>query len=121
MIKVGQMADVAVLSADYFNVPEEEIKTIESVLTVVDGRVVFGSGDFERQAPTAIPVLPDWSPVAKVPGHWRPQGPLQQAVHQCAGSCGVHGHSHERARQSSVPVSDFQGFWGAFGCSCFAF
>ncbi|WP_375539276.1 hypothetical protein, partial [Pseudomonas aeruginosa] len=20
-----------------------------------------------------------------------------------------------------VPVSDFQGFWGAFGCSCFAF
>ncbi|WP_152224207.1 amidohydrolase [Pseudomonas sp. SCB32] len=121
MIKVGQMADVAVLSADFFNVPEEEIKGIESVLTVVDGRVVFGSGDFERQAPTALPVLPDWSPVAKVPGHWRPQGPLQQAVHQCAGSCGVHGHSHERARQSSVPVSDFQGFWGAFGCSCFAF
>ncbi len=72
-------------------------------------------------APPAIPVLPEWSPVAKVPGHWRPQGPLQQAVHQCAGSCGVHGHSHERARQSSVPVSDFQGFWGAFGCSCFAF
>ncbi|WP_432212841.1 hypothetical protein, partial [Pseudomonas aeruginosa] len=21
----------------------------------------------------------------------------------------------------NVPVSDFQGFWGAFGCSCFAF
>ncbi|WP_428998416.1 hypothetical protein, partial [Pseudomonas aeruginosa] len=20
---------------------------------------------------------------------------------------------------SNVPVSDFQGFWGAFGCSCF--
>ncbi|MCP8467088.1 amidohydrolase [Pseudomonas sp. ZM23] len=121
MIKVGQLADLAVLSADYFSVPEEEIKAIESVLTIVDGRVVFGSGDFERQAPAALPVLPDWSPVAKVPGHWRPQAPLQRAVHQCAGSCGVHGHSHERARQSSVPVSDFQGFWGAFGCSCFAF
>ncbi|WP_419144988.1 hypothetical protein, partial [Pseudomonas aeruginosa] len=26
-----------------------------------------------------------------------------------------------RARHSNVPVSDFQGFWGAFGCSCFAF
>lgn len=121
MIKVGQLADLAVLSADYFSVPEEEIKAIESVLTIVDGRVVFGSGDFERQAPAALPVLPDWSPVARVPGHWRPQAPLQRAVHQCAGSCGVHGHSHERARQSSVPVSDFQGFWGAFGCSCFAF
>lgn len=121
MIKVGQLADLAVLSADYFSVPEEEIKAIESVLTIVDGRVVFGSGDFERQAPAALPVLPDWSPVARVPGHWRPQAPLQRAAHQCAGSCGVHGHSHERARQSSVPVSDFQGFWGAFGCSCFAF
>lgn len=27
----------------------------------------------------------------------------------------------ERARLSSVPVSDFQGLRGAFGCSCFAF
>ncbi|WP_236323623.1 hypothetical protein, partial [Pseudomonas simiae] len=42
-------------------------------------------------------------------------------VHQCSGPCGVHSHSHEKARLSSVPVSDFQGFWGAFGCSCFAF
>jgi hypothetical protein len=25
------------------------------------------------------------------------------------------------ARKSNVPVSDFGGFWGAFGCSCFAF
>ena len=38
-----------------------------------------------------------------------------------SGPCGVHSHSHEKARLSSVPVSDFQGFWGAFGCSCFAF
>ncbi|MCS9356707.1 hypothetical protein, partial [Pseudomonas aeruginosa] len=33
----------------------------------------------------------------------------------------VHAHEHNRARHSNVPVSDFQGFWGAFGCSCFAF
>jgi NAD(P)-dependent dehydrogenase (short-subunit alcohol dehydrogenase family) len=29
----GQLADLAVLSADYFSVPEEDIKGIESVLT----------------------------------------------------------------------------------------
>jgi hypothetical protein len=34
--------------------------------------------------------------------------------------CGVHGHSHDVARKSS-PVSNFAGFWGALGCSCFAF
>ncbi|WP_160286699.1 amidohydrolase [Pseudomonas knackmussii] len=121
LIKVGQLADLAVLSADYFSVEEEAIKRIESVLTVVDGRVVYADGDFERYGPPTLPVLPDWSPVAKVAGHWRPQAPLAQAVHQCAGACTVHGHGHERARQSSVPISDFQGFWGAFGCSCFAF
>lgn len=31
----GQLADMVVLSEDYFSVPEEEIKGIESVLTVM--------------------------------------------------------------------------------------
>jgi hypothetical protein len=56
-----------------------------------------------------------------VPGHWKPLAPLTAQVHQCVGACAVHAHSHERARLSSAPVSDFQGFWGAFGCSCFSF
>ncbi|WP_434136651.1 amidohydrolase [Pseudomonas luteola] len=120
-IKAGQLADLAVLSADFFSVDEEAIKHIESLLTVVNGNVVYGAGEFDRLGPPAIPVVPDWSPVAKVPGHWKPSAPLQQQVHQCVGSCGVHGHSHERARQKSVPVSDYAGFWGAFGCSCFSF
>src|SRR5687768_8765117 len=34
-IEVGKLADLAVLSADYFQVPEEKIKRIESLLTVV--------------------------------------------------------------------------------------
>ena len=34
----GQLADLAVLSKDYFSVPEAEIQTIESVLTIVGGR-----------------------------------------------------------------------------------
>ncbi len=91
------------------------------MLTVVDGKVVYAAGDFSKLSPPMVPVLPDWSPVVKVPGHWRPTSPLVAQVHQCSGPCAVHSHSHERARLSNVPVSDFQGFWGAFGCSCFAF
>ncbi|NBF04883.1 amidohydrolase family protein [Pseudomonas sp. Fl5BN2] len=120
-IKVGQLADLVALSADYFSVEEEAIKWIESLLTVVDGKVVHAAGDFAKLAPPTLPVTPDWSPVAKVPGHWKPTSPLLNQVHQCSGPCAVHAHGHERARHSSVPVSDFQGFWGAFGCSCFAF
>ncbi|WP_336352949.1 amidohydrolase [Pseudomonas atacamensis] len=120
-IRVGQLADLAALSADFFSVEEEAIKWIESVMTVVGGKIVYAAGDFEDLGPRSIPVLPDWSPVVKVPGHWRPNSPLQAKVHQCSGPCAVHTHSHEKARMSNAPVSDFAGFWGAFGCSCFAF
>ncbi|MES2106210.1 MAG: amidohydrolase [Pseudomonadota bacterium] len=124
-IKAGQLADLAVLSADFFSVNEDSIKSIESVLTVVNGKIVYGAAEFAPLAPPAIPVLPDWSPVTQVPGHYRAATKNQQArsmlPHQCRGSCGVHGHAHDRARKSSVPVSDFSGFWGALGCSCFAF
>ncbi|WOD13226.1 amidohydrolase [Pseudomonas sp. NyZ704] len=121
MLKVGQLADLVALSADFFNVEEEQVKWIESVLTVVGGKVVYAAGEFGPLSPGELPVTPDWSPVALVPGHWKPNAPLQASVHQCSGPCAVHAHSHDRVRTSSVPVSDYQGFWGAFGCSCFAF
>ncbi len=120
-IKVGQLADLVALSADFFAIEDEQIKWLESVLTVVDGKVVYAAAEFDKLGPPALPVMPDWSPVALVPGHWRQNAPLAAQVHQCVGSCAVHAHSHERARLSNAPVSDFQGFWGAFGCSCFAF
>ncbi|GGY72723.1 amidohydrolase [Pseudoduganella plicata] len=123
-IQAGMLADLAVLSADFFRVDEEAIKRIESVLTVVGGRIVFGQAEFTKLGPPDLPVLPEWSPVAKVPGHYRavpPQAAKSALPHQCAGACGVHAHSHDVARKSTVPVSDFAGFWGAFGCSCFAF
>ncbi len=122
-IREGMLADLAVLSSDFFRVDEESIKEIESVLTVVGGKVVFGQAEFTSLGPPPIPVLPDWSPVNSVPGHYRAHAPAPAArlPHQCQGACGVHGHGHDRARCSNVPVSDFAGFWGAFGCSCFAF
>jgi len=116
-----------VLSKDYFSVAEEEIKGIESVLTVVDGKVVYAAGHFSPLAPPPIPVLPEWSPVVKVPGHYRSAPPTAANIgaivqmHQCCGSCGVHGHQHDIARKSAIPVADEQAFWGVLGCSCFAF
>src|SRR5205823_1594366 len=70
-IRSGQLADLAVLSADYFSVPEEEIKAIESVLTVVDGKIVFGTNEFADLSPPPIPVLPEWSPVKEYGGYYR--------------------------------------------------
>ena len=118
-IKVGQLADLAALSADS-SASRKRPSGIESVLTVVDGR---SSCRRVRQARSAGAArVPDWSPVAKVPGHWRQGAPLTAPGPPVrVGACAVHAHEHNRARHSNVPVSDFQGFWGAFGCSCFAF
>ena len=100
------------------------IKSIEALLTVVGGQVVHAAGPFGPLAPPPLPVLPEWSPVALVPGHWRPSSAAQLAMahgHVCTGACAVHGHAHERARSARIPAADLQGFWGALGCSCFAF
>jgi predicted amidohydrolase YtcJ len=43
-IEIGKLADLVVLSDDYFTVPDERLKTIRSVLTVVGGRIVHDAG-----------------------------------------------------------------------------
>jgi predicted amidohydrolase YtcJ len=65
----GQLADLAVLSADYFSVPEEEIKRLESVLTLVGGKPVYATAEFTHLSPPPLPVAPEWSPVAKFGGY----------------------------------------------------
>ena len=42
-IEAGKYADIVVLDSDYMTVPEEEIRNIESVLTIVGGRVSYES------------------------------------------------------------------------------
>jgi predicted amidohydrolase YtcJ len=69
-IAPGQYADFAVLSEDYFTVPEEQIKNIESLLTVGAGKVVYAAKPFDAFVPPALPpVSPTWSPVAHFGGY----------------------------------------------------
>jgi hypothetical protein len=115
----GHLADLAVLSADYFSVPEGEIKGIESVLTMVGGKFVYGAGDFAGLAPPPLPVLPDWSPV-KVHGGYRVQGrPAEVATaHACACPSEQHGLLHRLLARFGKPRA--RPLWGS-GCDCFAF
>lgn len=45
-LEVGKLGDLIVLNDDYFTVPEDEIKDLRSVLTVVDGEVVYADDEF---------------------------------------------------------------------------
>jgi len=45
-LAVGQFADLAVLSGDYLSVPIDQIGGLTSLLTMVDGRIVYANGPF---------------------------------------------------------------------------
>jgi predicted amidohydrolase YtcJ len=114
-IAVGQLADLAVLSANYFAVPEEEIKGIEALLTVMGGRIVHGAGEFGGLAPPLPPISPDWSPagVYGVAYGTTPVGRDGTAIISAlACSNPLHQHIHT--------VFGENGQWGV-GCTCFAY
>jgi hypothetical protein len=102
----GQLADLAVLSADYFAVGDEDIKHLESVLTIVGGKPVYAAEEFRELDPAIPPILPEWSPVAAYGGYARP----------VAAPAPVHAHqvgSVHRCRQHEMK--------SGFACLCRAF
>lgn len=66
----GNLADFALLDRDYFTVPEDQIRSISSVLTVMDGRVVFGAEEYKALRPPLPDILPAWSPVKHYGGYY---------------------------------------------------
>jgi len=47
-LEPGKLADLAVLTKDYMTVPEEQIGGIESLLTMVGGKIVYASGPYAQ-------------------------------------------------------------------------
>lgn len=45
-LEAGKLADLAVLTKDYMTVPVDQIGTIESVLTMVGGKIVYAAGGY---------------------------------------------------------------------------
>ena len=121
-IKAGQLADLALLSDDFFCVPESDIVHLRSVLTILGGKVVHGDGDYETLAPQLPAPMPDWSPVATVGGYHKTKEARARLMMSCGctSACAVHGHDHAAALGAQPPASDVRTFWGALGCGCWA-
>ena len=47
-LESGKLADLAVLTKDYMTVPPEQIGSIESLLTMVGGKIVYAAGPYAR-------------------------------------------------------------------------
>jgi len=107
----GQMADFAVLTNDYFKIPSEEIKYLESQLTVVGGEIVHASHDFQSLAPPPLPAALDWAPTAHYGGYHQVEAATAGTlIHRCEG------HSHDTPHRHKLG----EAIWG-LGCDCFAF
>jgi hypothetical protein len=110
-IEEGKLADLAVLSEDYFSVTEEQIKRIESVLTIVDGKVVYGAGTFSNLAPPPLPVSPDWSPSKTYGGYH----------HSASSASSPLSHSYAHKGHGHPFVVSPSGELWRLGCDCFVF
>jgi predicted amidohydrolase YtcJ len=121
-IKVGQLADLAVLSDDYFNVSQDRIADITSVLTLLGGKPVHASSDFSNLAPPLPPAMPDWSPVNYYGGY---QSPIEAAAAAAAAAAAVAGPGARRVAANRChgehPHAQQSALWGDFGCACWAF
>jgi predicted amidohydrolase YtcJ len=71
VIAPGHLADFALLDRDYFAVAESQIKSVASVLTIMDGRVVYGAQDYQSLSPALPEILPTWSPIKYFGGYPR--------------------------------------------------
>jgi predicted amidohydrolase YtcJ len=115
-LAAGQLADLAVLSSDYFSIPEEEIKNLESVLTIVGGKIVYAAGEYSKMAPPELPVSPDWSPVKQYGGY--ASSPIA-GVAACE-AMSPHDAKRSGGNKAHRSVLGELGLW-SLGCDCFAY
>jgi predicted amidohydrolase YtcJ len=113
-LSVGMYADMAVLSQDYFSVPDNSIKEITSILTILGGKVVFAADEFTPLDENSnLPISPDWSPIRSYGGYY------QSIKHDC---CSCHG-AKKTSLDSLLGITHQEislNPW-SFGCDCFSY
>lgn len=134
VISPGQYADFAVLSKDFMGIPDDDIKNLTSVMTIVAGRIVYAADEFGAYDAPLPPVSPDWSPVGRFGGYQHASlAETPQFQLASASGCAVHGcgHHHHAPGQDGVlsrwlgldeekKRPSFENPW-SMGCGCFAY
>ncbi|SDH40923.1 hypothetical protein SAMN04487996_13613 [Dyadobacter soli] len=65
----GMYADMTVLTGDYFSAKPDDVRNIESLLTIVNGKVVYAAGEYKALDAAVPEVIPAWSPVKHYGGY----------------------------------------------------
>lgn len=105
-LEPGMLADLAFLSADYFSIDEDAIKDLESVLTMVGGKVVYATGSYSELDPPP-PMVQDWLPIKAYGGYQYRKRLDGEPTDQV----------RPRMRHSHPLIVGDQGIW-SLDCSC---
>ncbi|MCX5401666.1 amidohydrolase [Streptomyces sp. NBC_00102] len=110
VLRPGCFGDLAVLSEDYFEVPDQDIAHIESLLTVVGGRIVYATAEYEGLDEELPPVSPEWSPVTRFGGYRATPrtGPSGARQAELLGQAVAESEQHRqwRARRGLAPETE---------------
>ncbi|KOG60296.1 amidohydrolase [Streptomyces antibioticus] len=99
LLRPGYLGDLTILDRDFFAVPEPDIPHIESLLTVVGGRIVYAASEYEGLDDALPAVSPGWSPVAHYGGY------------QAAGRAGGAGARQAELLGEAIAESDEHRQW----------
>jgi predicted amidohydrolase YtcJ len=106
-ITVGRYGDLAILSADYFTVADQDTSRIESVLTVTGGNIVYATADYQGMAPDLPAVNPAWSPIARLGELTRePSGVAQAKTIVDAAHDADEQRTWQASREGRLPASE---------------
>jgi hypothetical protein len=120
-IEPGKYADLAVLSEDYFSVPEENIKNMTSVMTVMGGKIVYADSEYKKYSPPELPVSPDWSPVKNFGGYYHADHHLSDHVLASAAAAtnkAINAEVHAPGHGHPHTVLGENGTWNTH-CPCY--
>lgn len=114
----GYFGDLAILSDDFFAVPEQDIPHIESLLTIVGGRIVYATGAYEGLDEPIPAVSPLWSPVAHFGGYQATVKPSISGARQAdlLGQAVAESEQHRqwRAARGFIPEAPVEVFDACF-------
>src|SRR4051812_4364638 len=80
VLREGFYGDLAILSDDFFAVAEPDIPHIESLLTIVGGRIVYATAEYEGLDEELPAITPAWSPVARYGGYQATPAPSKSGA-----------------------------------------
>jgi predicted amidohydrolase YtcJ len=82
ILSEGFYGDLAILSDDFFTVTEQDIPHIESVMTIVGGRIVYAAAEYEGMDQELPAIGASWSPVARYGGYHATPPPSKGGARQ---------------------------------------